>query len=76
MRDLGRLKHRRGRCYELSLRLLLANMDEPDIVLVHAETRSADPRSADGRMDHAWIEVRDLVYDRTARDQPFPRVIY
>ncbi len=76
MRGLGRLKTRGGRCYELALRLLLANMDEPGITLVHGETRSSDPRAVGGRMDHAWIEVGDLVYDRTTRDQPFNRVLY
>lgn len=76
MRGLGRLKTRSGRCYELSLRLLLANLDEPDILLVHGETRSSDPHAVGGRMDHAWVEVGYFVYDRSARDQPFHRALY
>jgi hypothetical protein len=76
MRGLGRLKARGGRCYELSLRLLLANMEEPDILLVHGETRSSDPGAIGGRMGHAWIEVGHFVYDRTARDEPFHRALY
>ena len=72
MRGIGHLKTRAGRCYELAGRLTLANADRPGLVLAHGRVRGRDG----SRVDHAWVEVGDAVYDRTRRDVPYPRAAY
>ena len=61
-----RARKRPGRCYELAFKSLFDMKDPGDWRLVHGEVDCHDPASDSSRMDHAWLETRDEVFDPVA----------
>lgn len=61
---IPRLRKRSGRCYELALRGLQLDNDQPWL-LVHGEV---DMGPSGPRMGHAWLRLGEWVYDPVLDD--------
>ena len=75
MKTLRRVRYRRGRCYELALKIMLYEPGAERFTLVHG--RISQLKGDDDYMiDHAWVELEDgTIYD-PVRDKCVPADVY
>lgn len=66
-----------GDCYEVALGVLLDFGSGSDAVLCHGVPLGTGGEAKGLRFGHAWVEVGDMVIDRSnGHDVEMPRVLY
>jgi hypothetical protein len=71
MQALKRIRKRKGRCYELALKVMLDEPGADNFTLVHGRVRAPD----DSSTGHAWIVDGGRVYDPVL-DRYFDPAVY